>query len=295
MLTWSDVNGVQREQYGNMIGLGYYRNKLLHWFNTEGALACAFHALQDSGSVRASSEPASSPPSDSAAGADRDELLDSALFLHDMLRMEFVRPDDADDRAQLAQALASMQERGVLVGSSSSRVEAGDATTLSLLSTLIWPFIDSYWVTITSLFALRRPAGAVTRDDLLKRVQWLAETMYHERLIGFYESCSLETLQNAVAQLHTWGVLETHTPASSGSRRSRRAASSKSLLRLTPRFEREGELETLAMRVAKLRKLPPSVALGGLAAAGLGAAQGSASAAGRESQLIAHLPALSKM
>jgi len=154
---------------------------------------------------------------------------------------------------------------------------------------------DSYWVTITSLFALRRPAGAVSRDDLLKRVQWLAETMYHERLIGFYESCSLETLQNAVAQLHTWGVLETHTPASSGSRRSRPAASSKSLLRLTPRFERENELEQLAMRVAKLRKLPQSVALGGLAAAGLGAAQISASAAGRESQLITHLPALSKM
>lgn len=292
-----------------MIGLGYYRNKLLHWFNTEGALACAFHALEGSSSSnsshpRQSNDDASSSTSASdsgIAGVDRDELLDCALFLHDMLRMEFVRPDDADDRAHLAQALASMEERGVLVaamsGRAPNRLEAGDATTLSLLSTLIWPFIDSYWVTITSLFALRRPAGAVPRDDLLKRVQWLAETMYHERLIGFYESCSLETLQNAVAQLHTWGVLETHTAPSS--RRSRSAAGSKSagagLLRLTPRFERENELEQLAMRVAKLRKLPQAVALGGLAAAGLGAAQAAASAAGRESQLIAHLPALSKM
>lgn len=32
--------------------------------------------------------------------------------------------------------------------------------------------------------------------------------MYHERIIGFYESCSLETLQNAVTTLENWRVLE---------------------------------------------------------------------------------------
>lgn len=32
--------------------------------------------------------------------------------------------------------------------------------------------------------------------------------MYHEKLIGFYESCSLETLQNAIATLEHWRVLE---------------------------------------------------------------------------------------
>lgn len=260
---------LQREQYGNMIGLGYYRNKLLHWFNLEGAVACAFHALQAAAG---------------GAGVDRDELLESALFLHDMLRMEFVRPDDTDDRTFLEQTLEGMEQRGVLVASTDGGLTEGDSTILSLLSTIIWPFIDSYWVTISSLFALRRPAGSASRDDLLKRVQWLAETMYHERLIGFYESCSLETLQNAVAQLHKWGVLETQRPVTS-SRRKTTPPAGAMLIRLSPQFEKENELEQLAARVAKFRKLPHAVAVG--------ATQPNAS--GRESQLIAHLPALSKM
>lgn len=32
--------------------------------------------------------------------------------------------------------------------------------------------------------------------------------MYHEKLISFYESCSLETLQNAITTLEDWRVLE---------------------------------------------------------------------------------------
>lgn len=52
-----------------------------------------------------------------------------------------------------------------------------------------------------------------------------------------------------------------------------------------PQFEQENELELLALRVAKFRKLPHgSVAL-----------PDSVQRFGRESQLIAQLPALSKM
>lgn len=259
-----------------MIGLGYYRNKLLHWFNRDGVFACAFHALeafQAEGQV--------------GEGVDRQELLDGALFLHDLLRMEFVRPDDADDSAELAEVLRDLESRGALERGRGDRLRRGDTRLLSLLSTLIWPFIDSYWVTVTSLFALR-PGGAATLDDLLKRVQWLAETMYHEKLLAFYESCSLETLQNAVALLHKWGVLETQlpAPASPKRKRSNRPSSTASgLVRLTPEFEQGDALERLALRIAKFRKQP----LAGSLRASTGGA------AGRESQLIAYLPTLSKM
>lgn len=51
-----------------------------------------------------------------------------------------------------------------------------------------------------SLFAVRGGPG-ITESALLQRMQWLAETMYHERVIVHYESCSMETLRNAVASL----------------------------------------------------------------------------------------------
>ncbi|RLN91238.1 hypothetical protein BBJ28_00025347, partial [Nothophytophthora sp. Chile5] len=264
-----------REQYPNMIGLGYYRNKLLHWFSREGVLACAFHALDAfNPTVSGSSSTADKPLE---AGVDRQELLDGALFLYEMLMMEFVRKDDAEaDRSHLVEALAQLETRAVLVStaSSPSRVEVADSAMLSLLSTLLWPFIDSYWVAVTSLFALR-PQGEIAAEDLLKRLQWLAETMYHEKLISFYESCSMETLQNALALLQRWGVL-------SSSRRARNSKSSKAgpqLLRLTPQFATADELERLALRVSKFRKLPP----------------GAQPAAANENELLARLPALSRM
>lgn len=262
-----------------MIGLGYYRNKLLHWFNREGVLACAYHAL-DAFSVGPGASSAQSVSSHSEeAGVDRQELLDGALFLHEMLAMEFVRKDDQEaDRAHLVEALDQLETRKVLVpvASSSSRVETADGAMLSLLSTLMWPFIDSYWVAVTSLFALR-PQGEVTTEDLLKRLQWLAETMYHEKLISFYESCSRETLQNALALLERWGVLSSRRLPSKGKRNVNKPAVQ--LLSLTPQYVTDGELEQLALRVSKFRKLPPGVQ----------------PATTSETEVLARLPALSRM
>ncbi|CAI5709560.1 unnamed protein product [Peronospora effusa] len=271
-----------REQYPNMIGLGYYRNKLMHWFNLEGVLACAYHALDafnlpscDNSSVSSSSD---------ETGVDRQELLNGASFLHEMLAMEFVRKDNPEaDRAHLARALAQLESRNVLVpvatsSSSSPRVEGADGVMLSLLSTLVSPFIDSYWVAVTSLFALR-PQGEVTTEDLLKRLQWLAETMYHEKLISFYESCSRETLQNALALLERWRVLSSRRYSSNGKGKPNVSKRVVSLLSLTSQYARDGELEQLAQRVSKFRKLPPGVHPGTTS----------------ETEVLARLPALSRM
>ena len=41
---------------------------------------------------------------------------------------------------------------------------------------------------------------------LLQRTQWLATTLYHDQMLCFFESCSNETLQNALSRLQTWRV-----------------------------------------------------------------------------------------
>jgi glycerone phosphate O-acyltransferase/fatty acyl-CoA reductase len=219
-----------------MIGLGYYRNKIMHWFNREGVLACAYHAL-DAFNVKSPLEGVDpEAPRATSNGVELGELMDGALFLHSMLRMEFVRKDDSKDREQLEVAFQQMLARQVLQVRSSGKiaVAGGSQPIFSLLCNLVWPFVDSYWVAITSLFALR-PGVALAPEDLLKRIQWLAETvrglmllamhvhicslltlcsmcfvlqMYHEKLISFYESCSLETLQNAITTLENWRVIE---------------------------------------------------------------------------------------
>lgn len=272
-----------REQYPNMIGLGYYRNKLLHWFHLEGVFACAYSALNALNVSSGNSNPPTDTSRSKEAGVDRQELFDGALFLHKMLMMEFVRKNDPKaDRVHLNEALALLEAHNVLVAMnpspSSPRVKAVDGTMLSLLSTLIWPFIDSYWVAVTSLFALR-PQCEVTSEDLLKRLQWLAETMYHEGLICFYESCSRETLQNALTLLERWGVLASRHPLNKRNDKRNVNKPAVKLLSLTQQYAKDGELKQLALRVSNFRKLPPGVQL----------------AAANETEVLARLPALSRL
>jgi hypothetical protein len=108
--------------------------------------------------------------------------------------------------------------------------------------------------------------------------------MYHEKLISFYESCSMETLQNAIAWLERSQVIErSEAPTTKPKGKS---GTGPSMVRLAPRFAQEGALEALALRVGKFRKLPHGGAL-----VNGNAPQGFA----HTSHLISQLPALSKM
>ncbi|EQC41099.1 hypothetical protein SDRG_02148 [Saprolegnia diclina VS20] len=225
-----------RDQYQNMIGLGYYRNKVLHWFNEEGVLACAYQALAANGS---------------SEGVPTKELLDSAVFLHEMLSIEFVSKYYADGRATLEKTLAGMEERGIFASTVHTMTPTPTSQSIqTLLCAAIWPFIDSYWVAVASLLVLKSGDG-MSPSDLVRRMQWLAETMYHERIIAHYEACSLETLQNALAILERWSVVHmVQEPAKT------RGATPRTLVLLTARYHDGKELDVLARRLATFRKVP---------------------------------------
>ena len=143
-----------------------------------------------------------------------------------------MRPPQKDDSG-----LQSLIDRGVFScsegpgGDSRVSLARTSGNTFGFLCSLVWPFVDSYWVAVVALSVLPHEAGpaaavgeatevarvldggvmrsvapaaaaAAARADsqfvsvarLTSRMQWLAETLYHDRKICFYESCSLETL-----------------------------------------------------------------------------------------------------
>jgi glycerone phosphate O-acyltransferase/fatty acyl-CoA reductase len=287
-----------------MLGLGYYRNKILHWFHQESVLACTYHALSQK------------QKHDATFTISLCLLLDHACFLYEMLWMEFVRQDCTQDRMELQQTLDQMsksnkednqvlfvllqeqdkdpQKRRIVLAETSY-----GKTMYALLCTLMWPFIDSYWVAVMSLFALRQPNVDISMEELLKRMQWLAETMYHEKIISFYESCSLETLENAIQMLEKAHVIEFFTP-SKENKNDKQKTTTKIFVRLAKPFLHQPQsscsprhtmntttlawktqsLEELAAFIGQFRKLPAIF---------------SDKNEGRESQLIASLPALARL
>ena len=82
---------------------------------------------------------------------------------------------------------------------------SGEATML-LIGSICWPLIDTYYV--VALFAL----SLVKRRDVDDAkfsidVQWVAETMYQDGKLNYFESCNQMTINGAKACLLDMKVL----------------------------------------------------------------------------------------
>ena len=98
-------------------------------------------------------------------------------------------------------------------------IPATGTAAFSLACSMMWPFLDSYWVAVVSLGSLPRevlrpedgsePPSTqfVPQSSLSARMQWLGETLFHQGLLSHYEACAAETLNNALSTLVDWGVL----------------------------------------------------------------------------------------
>ena len=71
---------------------------------------------------------------------------------------------------------------------------------VSFLSSLIWPLVDTYWVTVVFLFSMKQKQPIAVSKFIIQ-IQWFAESLYEERVLEHYESCSQDTIKNAVSIL----------------------------------------------------------------------------------------------
>jgi len=243
------------KQHQSILILDFYRNQLLHLFVPEGIIACVLSAYQ-------------TPPN----GMKREDLIQEATFLRQLLWMEFVNKATPQQEVDMGVVIDSMIERGLLTYSG----KGGDqlvvicepsAGQLAFLCHLFWPLIDAYWVTLVSFFTIQ-PSVVLKKRLQLQRIQWIAEKMHAESHLQFYESCSMETILNAFDLFHSWKVVEyLHEGANNplpGSKRgkSRRQERKNPLpdpteICLSPSFRKESDLQQLVEHVNKFRKTPP--------------------------------------
>lgn len=77
---------------------------------------------------------------------------------------------------------------------------------VTFLSSLVWPLVDTYWVTIVFLFSMRANQN-LTLQKLIIQIQWFAESLYEERMLEHYESCSQDTIKNALIVFKQWEII----------------------------------------------------------------------------------------
>ena len=120
-----------------------------------------------------------------------------------MLSKEFVTSKEPI----VPSTLKLMEARGI-VNQSGDQVGVVSGRPFALLLSMVWPFVDGYFVACVGLLALL-PSGRVPDLELKSRMMALAETLYHDGVIAHYESCSAGTLANALAVFESWNMIRT--------------------------------------------------------------------------------------
>ena len=180
--------------YKNILLLSYYRNSLHHIFAAEALVACTLFSF---GEKLAWSD-----------GIPKKRALEEALFLAGLLETEFVLREPVSKIETLTKAMEFIRKRGILeeVGEKIKIKRTGELA-ISLMCSLIWPLIDTYWATLTFCSALRHSQG-LKLEKLIQSIQWFTENMYEERNMSYYESCSQENIKTAILAYEKIGVLE---------------------------------------------------------------------------------------
>lgn len=249
-----EPNITARSNYKNMLVLGYYRNKFLHLFFVEGLIACVLYALGEG----------------EQHGVSRQTLLSEVRFIYSLLHREVIL-QPRDEPENLEAGLERMVSRGILSIDASSDSEKGGRVTMaptgevhfSFLCSMLWPFIDSYYVAALALVSLQTTHASKPvhseRKTLLTKTQTLATTLYHESMLCFYESCSLETLNNALHVLKDWNVVQIKRQVGKVDKKKNPNAtpSVKEFVALQAAYQSGSNLSALVERISRLRKQPP--------------------------------------
>lgn len=70
-----------------------------------------------------------------------------------------------------------------------------------LYCSLLWPLIECFWISTLYLISMKysiNKTHTVDLEKLKEYIQWYAESLYEEKIVEYYESCSLETIKNAI-------------------------------------------------------------------------------------------------
>jgi len=161
-----------KKKYANIITLSIYRNKIVHFFALEAICMCAVLARKTAVSLS--------------------QLHHDVNFLCDLFSKEFVTLNPVINDAIHSNPIFKIKDGTVTLETSREAQRE-----MSLLGSILWPIIDSYFVAASSIVALST-TDAVPLESLLQRMMVLAETWYHDRMILNYESCSVGTLKTAV-------------------------------------------------------------------------------------------------
>jgi len=115
------------------------------------------------------------------------------LFLSNLLRNEFVLTSNFKTIKDYDKVLDFMIKENTIIelDNGNLAIHPDGENHINYLNSLIWPFIDTYWITFSFLYSLF-PSKFLRESDMMPEIQNYAKGLYEDQIISFYESLSQE-------------------------------------------------------------------------------------------------------
>ena len=171
--------------YKNILLLSYYRNTLIHLFIQEAFVSCSLFGFTAEQIYK--------------IGVTREDLWDKVFFISNLMRNEFVFDSHFKNFESFNVFIETMIDKRSLIVLDNGSIVIGpeQENYINFLNSLIWPFIDSYWATFVFIYTLV-PSKFVQESRAYINTQALAERLYADQVMNFYESWSQEIIKNAL-------------------------------------------------------------------------------------------------
>lgn len=85
--------------------------------------------------------------------------------------------DNLKDASVFSRVLDSLAKREMISVHGLRIVVNSNSELVDLVSSLVWPLVESYWMTLLYLFKLHKQSLSIQYSVLLSQIQWFGETM----------------------------------------------------------------------------------------------------------------------
>lgn len=159
---------------------------MIHVFINESFITCALHSFGEEAAYK--------------DGVDEQELYISSANLGELLKKEFLLERTLESKDYFDELIDRLLSKEVFERLENGKIKLHLSSDVpyQFLCSLIWPLIDTYWLAFVYIFSLI-PSKFLPEKDMVTKIQWFADTMIKEKVIDHYESCSQETIRNAIS------------------------------------------------------------------------------------------------
>ena len=178
--------------YSNFIMLCYYRNPLNYVFFNESVIVCSMFSFGVDQLWQ--------------KGIDYDELFQRATFLAELIQREEVLKDriTASNVKYFDELLEFMQGQRLIQireqdGKKRVFPKSSGEAVLLMIGSICWPMVDTYYIVLFFALSLAKNKN-VEEAKIPKDIQWIAETLFIEKKIQYFESCNQPSITNALTR-----------------------------------------------------------------------------------------------